>query len=192
MTEGEAALWLLAAEGSPASFVADRPPKPFPGKYPTRVAMLATVYKGGVSGAETTRRLYVGKPVGRHIADIARWYTRSFLSKFGIWLGEFDRGGMISVVTGVRGMVAAPMSALRETHLNQKLHTYYHPWDFSGEGATSFCGRWVTKRVLGHQRGRVHVVYAPERVLHERGKLRDSVKNLGDYKEFLRASGIDG
>lgn len=77
--------------------------KPFPGKYPTRVAWQA-LYKG-------KRVSYVGKPSRRALRRFHN-YTKTALS---VWALEFDRNGVIAKFSEAGVLVNAP------------LRSYYHP-----------------------------------------------------------------
>jgi hypothetical protein len=62
-------------------------PKPFPGKYPTRIAYAGMLLDG-------THISYIGKPTRKVLARYQQWMRTHMLKQ--IWIIEFDRNGVIA------------------------------------------------------------------------------------------------
>lgn len=115
-----------------------REPKPFPGKYPTKVAYFVN-----------SKLMYIGKP---NRVEALR-FSKRHGPKSAV---EFDRGGIVragktSQAGGFEAIVAG------------KLLTYYHPWTKSPvRGHTSeFEKPFFMKRAKDLFKGKTRVIYSP-------------------------------
>lgn len=116
--------WLTDVRRRPRGLTRATKVKPFPGKYPTRIAWSVKVFGGGTVS-------YVGKPSRRALQRFrSHLKTPGYLTG---WAVEFDRNGLIAKDGGRPG-----------TLVNANLRSHYHPY---GEHRVEFYnepGRWIT------------------------------------------------
>lgn len=124
-------------------------PKPFPGRYPTRL-VVGFVKKNG-----QLQRTYVGKPC-KAALDLV---TKFCQQKGGIVISEFDRGGAIRVAQRV-----TPHNPLtiKVSNRNLLLERYYHP--FMAQDSADVLQVWRHKtfsKIIATKRHGKFIVYSP-------------------------------
>ena len=147
-------------------------PAPFPGKFPTRVA-LRIIYHDG------RRKEYIGKPTRGFGRWVSQLRYQSGIAIFGVW--EFDRTHLVREGTWL-GFEARENPT---TNVSAGLALYYHPWDSWGQAQswTAWERPFWTKRIVVDRQ--VHVVYSPLE------KLKVS-EHIEPFKIWVRAHRGDG
>jgi hypothetical protein len=102
-------------------------PKPFPGKFPTRIAWEFTFHNGETHS-------YVGKP--SRWALVRYWnLIKPDVKEY--WALEFDRSGSVARIKAVYPYLNEPETAIAS------IRWVYHPWTEDRERFYRRSGRWV-------------------------------------------------
>lgn len=114
--------WLAAARNKPNGLTRATKARPFPGKYPTRIAWSVKDFHGKTVS-------YVGKPARRALQQ----FRTRLKTGVGGWAIEFDRNGLIAKEGGRPG-----------TLTNANLRFHYHPVEEERNKFFVQPGLWIT------------------------------------------------
>ena len=145
--------------------------RPFPGKYPTRIAVQVHRVNEKDRLVEVWR--YIGKPskeVGKKLAELLVLPHEAQLSVYAV---EFDRNGVVSrtdfIGNGDLFMIGpgdiAVLGHLKITHFSVSRYQYYHPSEDINSHLTRYAVKSPQEQIRRIKVGnKIHRVYFPGKV----------------------------